>query len=174
MATVGRTTQGAVGKSIENRPHARLVSMTAGDAITSIDIWLLCDSVNKDATPAVYDTSGTRLAVGSAATLTANASPQNPQLPISYTIPSTGDYYIAVALTSGTGNGHLYYDADAVTGKYDADASLGTPPPATWTGWATDDSTDNISMAATYTPAAGGSNANLLAGKLGGLFRGKL
>lgn len=156
MATVGRTTQGATGKSVENRPLARRVTLNAGDQITSIDIWILCDSANKDATPAVYDTSGNRLAVGSATTVVANASAQNPQLPISYTIPSTGDYYIAMAIVAGAGNGHVYFDAGSADVKYDADASLGSPPPATWTGWATDGITDDVSVAATYTPAAAG------------------
>jgi hypothetical protein len=159
MATVGRTTQGATGKSVENRPLVRRVTLNSGDEITSIDIWILCDNVNKDATPAVYDTSGNRLAVGSATAVVANASAQNPQLPISYTIPSTGDYYVGMALASGAGNGHVYFDAGSADVKYDADATLGTPPPATWTNWAAEGITDDVSIAATYTPAAAGGTA---------------
>lgn len=153
MATAGRTTQGASSRAIENRCYGREVTLSTGDEITSLEIWVNPDTGAHNIQAAIYDTSGNRLALGTNTSVATGASQAS--LPISYTVAGTTTLVIAAVSENNPGGCIAYYDAGGATSYYDADASTGSPPPATWTGIGTDNTTDDSSIAITYTPVAG-------------------
>ena len=166
MATAGRTTQGGSTRGIENRCYGRQITLSAGDEITSLEIWVNPDTGAHNIQPAIYDTSGNRLALGTNTSVGTGAAQAS--LPISYTVAGTTTLVITAVSENNPGGCVAYYDAGGATSYYDAEASAGAPPPPTWTGIGTDENTDDSSIAVTYTPAAAGTVVNPLTGVGGG------
>ena len=156
MATVGRTSQGALTTSIEGRPFARQVALSAGDQVTAINAWVRCDTGAHNMNVRIFDTSGNGLATGTERSISTGTGADE-AFTISYTIPSTANYLIMVYSENVGGAAEAFYDAGGATAYYDADASNTYPMGANWdAGFATDNVTHDVSIYATYTPAAGG------------------
>lgn len=171
MATKGRTTAGGSGINASGRMIGREEVFVAGDAITQIDVWVDIESTSRDVQGAIYNSSGSRVALGS--TVASGVGLNRVTSTITYSVPSSGTYTIAADCLTGAGSEAWRYDALGAVSHYDADASEGSTPPATWTGFVADVGTDDVSISCEYTPAASG-NANLFAGKFGSPFVGKL
>jgi hypothetical protein len=155
MATKGRLTQGASLRSIESRVLGRLEAFTAGDDITALTAWLSVDTGAHLMRPAIYDDAGNRVALGTEQSVSASGSPQEITFAISYTVPSSGNYVIALCSENVPGTGAIYYDAGSNTSYWDADASNSYPPAATWVGFVADVGADDASLYVTYTPTGG-------------------